>query len=126
MTSIHSQLATVQVGDIIHGTYPGYGGGEGSAICLVYEITETLIHTRAVTTKYDFIFDRRTGLATQDGWECRLDSLAPLPPDIHSAILDIDRKKPLPEGGLLLPHERDALLFVAKHYRAHPLTLDLG
>ena len=131
MTSLRSQLAAVQVGDIIHGTYPGYSGGEGSAICLVYELTDDAIHTRAVTTQYIFVFDRQTGTGTRpDGRaECRLDSIAPLPPEIHSAMLDIDRKYRLldaPEGSKLLRREIDARLFVAEHYPAHPLDRELG
>jgi hypothetical protein len=126
MTSLRSQLAAVQVRDIIHGTYPGYTGGQGSAICLVYEVTVDAIHTRAVTTQYVFVFDRQTGIATgPDGTaHCCLDSIAQLPPKIHSAMLEIDRKYRLldaPEGGKLLRNEMDALLFVARYYPDHRL-----
>jgi hypothetical protein len=127
MTAIHAQLSNVQVGHIIHGTYPGYSGGIGSAICLVTEVTGEEIHTRAVTTQYIFKFDRRSGVEIKaDGSVgCRLDCIAPLPPEIHAAMLDIDRKYRLldaPEGGKLLPHEQKAILFAAKHYPANPIS----
>jgi hypothetical protein len=90
-------------------------------------VTNEEIHTRAVTTQYIFKFDRRSGVEIKsDGSiECRLDSVASLPPDIHAAMLDIDRKYRLldaPEGGRLLPHEQKAILFAAKHYPANPIS----
>lgn len=127
MISLWSQLATVQVGNIVHGTYPN----DGSAICLVCEVTDEAIITRAFTTQYSFIFNRQTGITTRpDGTEvCHLDSVAQLPREIHSAILDIDRKyrsRDSREGDKLQRHEIDALLFVADYYPAHPLNREPG
>jgi hypothetical protein len=135
MSSMQSQLASVQVGHIIHGRYPAlypsYNGEEGNANCFVYEVTEDTIRARSVTTQCDFAFDRDTGIHTrQDGTAgCRLDSIAPLPSQHHSAMLDIDRKYRLPydpEGGKLLRHEIEALLFATGHYAAYPLNRELG
>jgi hypothetical protein len=54
---------------------------------------------------------------------CSIYSTAPLPVDIHNAILGLDRKSRLEEDEerqKLNDDEKRALLYVAKHYSSKP------
>jgi hypothetical protein len=65
-------------------------------------------------------FDRRTGVAIWEGdVRCTIDSVAPLPLDVHQVMLAIDRKFRL-ESNLdrlkLSDAEKKALIFVDDYY----------
>lgn len=118
----HAALSKVNVGDIFHAT----SANGASLICLTTSVTETMIEARTVTTQMCLVFDRQTGVAAWGTLPvlCRIDSTAPLPPEIHEAMLRIDYKyrfKQSPEGFKLLDAEKQALIFVASYYPSHSL-----
>jgi hypothetical protein len=51
---------------------------------------------------------------------CTIDSIAPLPVDIHNVMLGLDRKMRL-RFEKLSREEKDALLFIADFYPSRPL-----
>jgi hypothetical protein len=66
-------------------------------------------------------FDIETGEDIDDSPErCCLDSIAPLPVDVHNVLLGLDRKTRLGEPPLNQA-EKDALIFDGRFYRAHPI-----
>lgn len=94
----------LMVGDIFHATTP-YAA---SLICLTTGVTEKTIQARTITHQMHLEFDRETGVAEWIGaldWpgegmsdepvRCTIDSVAPLPIDIHNLMLLIDRKSRL-------------------------------
>src|SRR5271168_2363790 len=83
-------LANLLVGDIFHAECPN----GASMICLVVAVTEMAIHARRVTTQENLEFGRRTGTTIlDDGFtRCAINSVAPLPVDIHNVFLGMDRK----------------------------------
>jgi len=116
------RLSGLAKGDIFHAASPN----GASLICLVLAITKSTIEARTVTTQCHFVFDRRTGIAEwgADRVPCTIDSVAPLPPDIHRVMLEIDLKF-RPGKGLddykLTATEKHALLFVDGHYASNRL-----
>jgi hypothetical protein len=99
-------------------------------------VTETTIRARTVTTQYHFDFDRKTGVAEftsrsigipelgDDIKSCAIDSVAPLPVDIHNVMLWIDRKSRLerdPERVKFTSDELAAIRFVHFFYPAYPV-----
>ena len=113
-----AKLSCLLPGDIFHAECPS----GASLICLVEAITDGRIEARRVTTQDHVTFDLSTGLSLPDDGEarCVIDSIAPLPVDIHNVMLGLDRKMRLrfekPDRA-----EKDALLFVADFYPANPL-----
>ena len=110
-------LRNLVVADIFHAESPN----GASLICLVTEIDETTIYARTVTTQRQYFFDRRTGLGGAGGDQvvCAIDSIEPLPVEIHNAILGIDRKFRLnfdPKKLKLNDAEKKALIFVDEFY----------
>lgn len=104
-----------------------------SMICLVLSINETSIRARRVTSQEALEFDRRTG-KTEVGEEripCVINSVAPLPSEIHDVFLALDRKfgqitqKDWDEPDLartkLTEAEKKALRFVGPYYASNPL-----
>src|SRR4030095_9378620 len=94
-----------------------------SLICLVMAVTETRIQARTVTHQLHLEFDRQTGVAKRASDERVLgavvDSVAPLPVDIHNVMLGLDRKMRLeqdPERFKLNDAEKRALIYVVSHY----------
>jgi hypothetical protein len=117
-----AELDKLAVGDIFHAEAPN----GASLICLVVSILESTIQARTVTTQRQFKFDRHTGVAEsgEDRVACTINSIAPLPVDIHNVMLGIDRKFRLerdPERLKLNEAEIRALLFVDSHYSSNPL-----
>ena len=118
-------LRKIAVGDIFHATAPN----GASLICLALTVTETTIHAKAVTSDFQFEFDRATGAVE---WKfhghkipCIIDSVAPLPADIHQVMLGLDRKSadPSPEKDSgLNDAECRGLVFAARYYPANPLA----
>jgi hypothetical protein len=92
----------------------------------VTSTTATTIHARTVTTQFVLEFDRSTGVAkeTDDLHGSRIDSITPLPVDIHNVLLGIDRKFRLEtevERFRLTDAEKRALIYVDSYYESHPL-----
>ena len=115
MPDLRSKLSLLVPGDIIHGHHV-----EGpSLICLVEVVAADRLETRRITTQRHITFDIETGVEV--GFpECRLDSIAPLPVDVHNVLLGLDRKMRLGRPPLSQA-EKEALRFVADFYSAHPL-----
>jgi hypothetical protein len=116
-------LNSLAVGDIFHAESPN----APSMICLVMAVTETRIQARTVTHQLHLEFDRRTGVAK---WgDARVlgavvNSVAPLPVDIHNVMLGIDRKFRLEqdlERIKLNDAEKRALVYVGSHYSSNPV-----
>ena len=136
MTSRETALVQIGVGDIFN--------AEDAAgpvrTCLTISVTKTTILARSITTQEIIEFDRETGAATHFWHSARYDyvinSVAPLPSDIHQIMLSLDRKyregeykraenpewKPLAEESGLNEEQVRGLLFVADFYQANPLS----
>src|SRR5262245_44353550 len=91
MTDIQAKLSKLVPGDIFHACFPGR---EGSYICLVEAMTEQTVVSRRITTQERFEFELATGLELPASHEvrCAIDSIAPLPVDIHNVMLGLERK----------------------------------
>src|SRR5262245_8364161 len=121
MTDLASALKRLIVGDIFHGRCPN----TASLICLVEAITDDRIQARRITTQCHLEFDRSTGATLGREIPCFIDSIAPLPVDIHNVMLGLDRKMRLEldrERFKLSKDEKDALRFVASHYSSNLLS----
>ncbi|WP_428671162.1 hypothetical protein [Reyranella sp.] len=122
MPDREDELRKLAVGDIFHANSPN----GASLICLVLSVTEEAIQSRTVTTQVYLEFDRRTGNAEwgEDPIICTIDSITPLPVEIHNTMLGIDRKFRLErnlERLRLTDAEKRALVFVASHYPSNQL-----
>lgn len=118
MADRRSQLSRLLPGDIFHAVCPN----KASLICLVEAITSDTIEARRITTQDHESFDLNTGhtLPRDDEVLCTVDSIAPVPVDIHNILLGLDRKMRL-RFDKLSQEEKDALRFVADFYPANPL-----
>ena len=141
MSDREIMLKRLVVGDIFHATFPSENPGGPSLVCLIESTTATSINSRTVTTQRQFQFDRQTGEAEaidgkpvlargDDNGVCIIDSVAPLPVDIHNVMLGIDRKFRLarsewfdksPERFNLDDAEKKAIIFISSYYPANPL-----
>jgi hypothetical protein len=115
-------IGRLVAGDIFHATC----SNGASLICLIEDATEKTIRARTVTHQIKVEFDRGTGLeiGAESDTPCKIDSIAPLPIDLHNVILGLDRKMRLEPDLLkhkLTEEERKALIFVASHYPLNPL-----
>lgn len=112
------ELMRLLPGDIFHASCPN----GASLICLVEAITDGRIEARRITSQDHWTFERGTGHTKGDTPElrCTIDSIAPVPVDIHNILLGLDRKMRL-RFEKLSREEKDALLFVARFYPDHPL-----
>lgn len=117
-------LGRLVVGDIFHAT----SGSGAPLVCLIMSITGMTIHARTMTTQYLLKFDQHTGKGELKGEittiPCTINSIAPLPVDIHNVMLGIDRKFRLEwkdERIRLNDDEKRALLFLDAHYALNPL-----
>ena len=113
-------LNDLTVGDVFHAESPN----GASLICLVMAVTKTTIQARTVTTQTHLEFDRQTGIAEwgDERVPCVVDSVAPLPVDIHNVMLGIDRKFRLEQDSERLKlndAEKRALIFVESHYSSN-------
>jgi hypothetical protein len=122
MTDRTNALSKLAVGDIFHAQCPN----GASLICLVESVTDTTIQARTVTHQIRLEFDRGTGIESGRKGEtpCAVDSITPLPYDLHNVILGMDRKMRL-EPDLakhrLNDEEKRALVFIASFYPSNPL-----
>ena len=124
-------LAKLDVGDIFHAQAPR----GASLVCLVLAVGERIIQARLVTTQENLEFDRTTGVKLNDKRKtpCVIDSVAPLPAEIHEVFLELDKKYRVLmamdererfadlERLKLTDSEKKALLFVDSHYALNPL-----
>ena len=122
MSEREKALEKLTVGDIFHAESPS----GASLICLVTSVTKDIIEARTVTTQLDFRFDRRTGVAKWGDKQvpCTVDSVAPLPAEVHDVMLEMDRKYRFeqdPEKLKLNAAEKRALLFIGPYYASNPL-----
>lgn len=107
-------------GDIFHAGCPG----GASLICLVTDIGPSSVEARTVTTQHCYSFNRATGVAKSADTLCVIDSVTPLPVDIHNVVLGIDRKFRLAhtmEGLKLNEAEIQALVFIDSFYARNRL-----
>jgi hypothetical protein len=115
-----SFLAMLDVGEIFHAEAPN----GASLICLVVSVDETNLRVRRITSQDDLVFNRQSGM-TADG--DIIDSVAPLPGEIHKVLLELDRKYQIydpnkePERFRLTEEEKKALRFVKPHFSSNPL-----
>ncbi len=115
-------LKKLSVGDIFHASCPN----GASLICLIEAITKRSLQTRTVTHQIKLEFDLATGstLEGSGAAPCTIDSVAGLPPEIHSVILGLDRKMRLEPDILkhkLSDDEKQALILIASYYPANPV-----
>ena len=112
---LRAKLSLLVPGDIIR----GHDSGGAILICLVEAVGPDRIETRRVTTQAHVTFDVETGEEV-DNPDSRLDSVEPLPFDMHNVLLGLDRRMRL--GTMPLSEaEKEALQFVAHFYSAHPV-----
>jgi len=112
---LRAKLSLLVPGDIVR----GHDSGGAILICLVEAVGPDRIETRRVTTQDHVTFAVETGEEVGNP-ESRLDSVEPLSVDMHNVLLGLDRKMRL--GTLPLSEaEKEALLFVADFYSAHPV-----
>lgn len=120
MDNRRALLAKLNVGDIFHAEAPNGAG----LICVVVSTNNITLQVRRITSQDDLAFNRQTGL-TQDGDV--IDSVEPLPTEIHNTFLELDRKYQKynpdrnPEQFRLTEAEKKALRFVGPHYASNPL-----
>lgn len=124
-------LSNLSVGDIFHAEYPN----GASCICLVLSVDKTTIYARRVTTQQSLVFDRQTGIedVAADQPQAVIDSVAPLPPEMHNTFLEMNKKYETLmamdetsrfedlERHKLSESEKQALSFVYTHYPSNPL-----
>jgi len=114
-------IRNIGVGDFFHATCPN----GASMICLTTAVSDMAIQARRITTQEDLEFDRTTGLEKGPyGGPGRIDSVAPLPPEIHTVFLGLDhryRTSTDPERNKLSQAEIDAILYIDKYYPANPI-----
>jgi hypothetical protein len=94
-------------------------------ICLTVSLTQDTIQARRVTTQEYLVFDRQTGVEKSgEGPTCQIHSVAPLPADVLSVILAIDRKYRMEQDSTqskLTDAEIKALMYAGPHYASNPL-----
>jgi hypothetical protein len=128
-------LKAINVGDIFHAE----ASNGASLLCLTMTVTPATIQARNVATQIIYDFDRCTGIADWfvygTHYICSIDSVAPLPADIHEIMLSLDRKyraceyklaedpdwQSAPGESHLTTEQIRGLLFVAKFYPENPI-----
>jgi hypothetical protein len=129
-TDRKAALAAIAVGDIFHAE----ASNGASLLCLTMSVTDKTIQARNVATQIIYDFDRATGHADWyvygTRYDCTIESVAPLPSDIHEILLGLDRKyreaeyrraadpewEMPPEQARLSEEEKRGLLFVSHFY----------
>jgi len=123
-------IGELDIGDIFHAEYPN----GAKCICLVLSVNDATIQARRVTSQESLEFDRQTGIEKANGEEplAVINSVAPLPAEIHNVFLELDRKYAAvhgrddifernPEYFKLTDAEKKAFRFIDKHYASNPL-----
>jgi hypothetical protein len=121
MPNRETHIQNIAVGDFFHATCPN----DARLICLTTAVDQTTIQARRITTQEDLEFDRMTGVEKNaDRIPCTIDSVAPLPPDIHDVFLGLDhryRTSTDPERSKLTQAEIRAMSFIYDYYRANKI-----
>jgi hypothetical protein len=122
MADRKTALMKLGVGDIFQAESPN----GASLICLILSVTKSAIEASTVTTQMHLIFDRQTGIAKYGKKPilCTIDSIAPLPEEIHNVMVDLDRKfEPGAdaENVKLTRAEIAALVYIDSFYSSNPL-----
>jgi len=129
MSNRETLIGNLDVGDIFHAEYPN----GASCVCRVLSVNDASIHARRMTTQENLEFDRRTGIERVNVGKAQavINSVAPLPPEIHDVFLGIERKygqmqpkdwdNPDLERFKLTDDEKQAFRFIDTHYPANPL-----
>lgn len=127
-----SALLGLAIGDIFRAQSPS----GASVVCLVTLVSGNRVLARRIYTQEELEFDRQSGDGSgPDSRDCRIDSVAPLPPDVHDALVALDRRygsirhrmseQDLPDEALnkikLTPADIRAGLFIGDHYDANPI-----
>jgi hypothetical protein len=115
MISPRISLGTLDIGDLIHAEHP-----DGpKLIGLTLEVTATRIRVRNICRQEVMEFDRQTGLSVSgdDAVPWTIYSTEPMPPELHEALLGLDRKygsgrELADEEYKLTPAEKKALIFI--------------
>jgi hypothetical protein len=113
-------LGNLAPNDIFHAACPN----GASLVCLVTSLTDQAIHARRLMTGETLAFDRRTGATLDGGAPCTINSVAPLPAEIHDLMLGVDRKmrlEHLPGRHKLTDTEKQAFVFIDAHYASNPI-----
>lgn len=124
MNDRQDTLKCLVVGDVFHANSPN----GASLTCLITNVTHNSIFARVIMSQVELIFDTRSGAATRNGRSvvCTIDSIAPLPDEIRSAMLAIDKKfrtEKVREHLKLTDTEIEAVQFLKSHYLSNPLPL---
>jgi len=133
MSKPENLLRNLRSGDIFH----GHGSNGAEFIALVTEVRGEIIEARTMTSQIELLFDRETGESVwtefpfwrDNNVSCVIDSIAPLPLEIHEVLLGLDRKMRLerdPERVKFTEAEKNALLFISAHYPSFPLSTTSG
>jgi len=131
LTNREEALRKIAVGDIFHASAPN----GASFICLALQVRENMVFARRITSQSVHEFDRSTGVEDPDGVPLTIDSIAPLPTDIHEIMLGLDRKyredeyryaedpnwKMPEDDARLTKDEIRGLLFVGDFYCDNPI-----
>jgi hypothetical protein len=122
-------LTRVVPGDIIHAT----SFGPYSIICVVASVEGGFIRARSIAQQLAIDFDIETGVgAWRDETfgdtpiECRVDSIEPLPREVHDALIDQDRRHRLitdPKRWRESKAAWSAWSAAEEHFKRHPLVL---
>lgn len=123
-------IGTLDIGDIFDAEYPN----GAKCICLVLSVNDTTIQARRVTSQENLEFDRHTGIEMVNDGQAQavINTVAPLPPEIHNVFLELDRKygavhgqkeifEQNPEYFRLSEAEKKAIRFLDSHRASNPL-----
>jgi hypothetical protein len=108
------------VGDLFHAS-----GDPRKLVGLVIAVTDRSVYARNVMGDAYHEFDRHTGIEQAHGSDMVIDSIEPLPVEIHAVILGIERKYRLTmdrSRGRLTETEKSALALAFSHYEKHAIS----
>lgn len=112
--SLWEDFQNLRAGDIFLASYPARSGRLGRGICLVLSCRAGAVEARTVTTQWPVTFDRTSLMGEYDGTPFTVTYAKPLPQDVQSGLLSLDRRFSAGDESKLTAEEKRALLFVAK------------
>jgi hypothetical protein len=118
MTEQTDNIKSLAPGDVFHATTTKGVG----IICLAIEVEEEIIYARRICVPSMIKFNRNNGYGEfiSEGIICNIDCTTPLPSDIYSIIINIEKKyRTETERERLIPteEEKKAFVFVAEFYK---------